>query len=155
MPDHAPNKHASASNACAGVWDCHVHGSLPLHQFGKEDLNRKRHRCKRCLADKMAIYRKKQPLRHMWNCFVQCAQQNFGSDAVDGLSWTEHGQPLLSRLVSAALADAPLQQQQQQQQLQQVYKLAWEQAEELDLQRVHLVRKKSKRQRTAETDTET
>jgi len=122
-----------------------------LHQFGKEDLSRKRHRCKRCLADKMAMYRKKQPLRHMWNYFVQCVQENFGSDAVDGLSWTEHGQPLLSRLVSGVLVDVPLQQQQ----LQQCYKLAWEPAVELDLQRVHLVRKKCKRQRAVETDAET
>ena len=116
-------------------WDCHIHGSLPLSRFGREDLARKRHRCKRCLADKMASYRARQPLRHMWTRFVQRAREHFSSDEVDGLDWSKHGQPLLSNIVDMAADTSALQS----------YKLDWMPGPVLHLHQVQLVKKRSTR----------
>jgi hypothetical protein len=139
MPDAAGPDTIAASDspACVEEWTCHVHGSLPLHRFAKEDLGRKRHRCKSCLAGRMALYRRQQPLRHMWHSFLQCARLNFGHTAVEGLCWLQHGRPLVNQLVNGMAHEMSLEPQQ----LQRCYKLAWESAEEFDLQKVHLVRK--------------
>ena len=118
--------------AGGGCWECRVHGSLPQHRFAREDLRRKRHRCKRCLADKMASYRTRNPLRHMWNSFVQRARKYFDCDAVDSLRWNEHGHPLLIKLVSGLACGTDSLR---------CYKLAWLPGEELNLQQVHLARK--------------
>ncbi len=112
---------------CAGlcVWECRIHGPLPVTRFSKEDLSRKRHRCKRCLADKMAKYRLRLPLRHMWNCFLQRARKHFDVDSVNGLHWIEHGQPLISKLLCGTAFDA---------RTLHCYKLTWLPGDELDLQ---------------------
>ena len=116
-------------------WECRIHGTLPVSQFSKEDLSRKRHRCKRCLADKMAAYRTRLPLRHMWNCFLQHAREQFDADAVNGLRWIEHGQPLISKLVRGVPFDA---------RSWRCYKLICLAGHELELQHVRLVRKRNR-----------
>jgi hypothetical protein len=85
----------------------------------------------------MAVYRRQQPLRHMWHSFLQCARLNFGHAAVEGLCWSQHGLSLVNKLANGMTDEASLEPQQ----LQTCYKLAWEPAEEFDLQKVHLVRK--------------
>jgi hypothetical protein len=113
-------------------WKCRIHGTLPVSQFSKEDLSRKRHRCKRCLAGKMAAYRMRLPLRHMWNRFLQHAREHFDADAVNGLRWIDHGQPLIAQLVRDATLDLHSLH---------CYKLTWLPGNKLDLQQVRLVRK--------------
>jgi hypothetical protein len=136
-----PAAPAAAAAAAAASWSCHVHGPLPLSDFAAEDLGRHRHRCKRCLAAKMSVYRARKPLRHMWLRFVQRARGHFSCSAADDLSWAQHGQTLLSRLIAGRKADAqPLQH----------YKLVWTPGvQELDLQRVQLALKQSKRKPAA------
>ena len=128
----------AAATAATHLWECNAHGPLPLFRFSSDDLSRKRRRCKRCLADKMAAYRARLPLRHMWNRFVQRARESFGRDAVGGLCWSEHGHPLLCRLISglARGSHVPLQ----------CYKLAWAPSPVFDLQQVRLVKKRSRTQ---------
>jgi hypothetical protein len=95
----------------------------------------------------MASYRSRQPGRHLWHRFLQTARENLRWDAsVSHLTWHEHGEPLLRRLLSGLQRED--QTAQQQQQLLQCYKLAWEMPKEgthLDLQKVHLVRMKKRR----------
>jgi hypothetical protein len=88
----------------------------------------------------MASYRSRQPGRHLWHRFLQSARENFSWDAsVSHLTWHEHEEPLLRRLLSS------LQGEDQTAQQLQCYKLVWEMPKEgtdLDLQKVHLVRMK-------------
>lgn len=130
--DHAD----SGAELCQ--WECRIHGTLPVSRFSKEDLSRKRHRCKRCLADKMAVYRTRLPLRHMWNCFLHRAREQFDADAVHGLRWIEHGQPLISELFRGVPYDA---------RSWRCYKLVCLPGHELQLQHVRLVRKRNRANR--------
>ena len=133
------------ATAAAPTWRCTLHGQLPLSRFSDDDLRRKRHRCKRCLADKMASYRARFPHRHMWNRFVQHARAEFGREGVDQLSWTEHGQPLLCRLLGSSSSNRCGQScDTDTKRLSQQYRLAWQAGGELDLQQVHLVKKGSR-----------
>ena len=78
---------------------CKKHGSLPLSRFYKEDLRRKSHRCKRCVADKVARWRQNHPLQTLWRRFVQRARVKFGKDVIANLSWQKDARPLIFRLV--------------------------------------------------------
>ena len=138
-----PATAATAANPLVDQWDCLLHGRLPVSHFAKEDLRRKRHRCKRCLAAKMASYRARQPLRHIWHRFLQSARKEFIWVAgVNELSWRQHGEPLLEKLFGGVhwqgetlSVRAPS-----------CFKLAWEPHSSLtlDLQKVHLVWKDSR-----------
>jgi hypothetical protein len=91
----------------------------------------------------MASYRSRQPGRHLWHRFLQSARENLSWDAsVSHLTWQEHGESLLRRLLSS------LQLEDQTAQQLQCYKLAWEIPDEgLDLQKVHLVRMKKRKRK--------
>jgi hypothetical protein len=92
-----------ASNAMAAeapTRECPKHGLLPLSRFYPEDLQRNRHRCKRCVADQVARWRKSNPQKTLWRRFIQRARRRFGAEAVSGLDWASYGQPLLRKLVS-------------------------------------------------------
>jgi hypothetical protein len=140
-PSAPPTALPIPAPAASSSWSCHVHGPLPLSHFSREDLSRHRHRCKRCLGHKMTVYRSRKPLRHMWIKFVQRARVHFNCDAADSLSWDEHGQPLLARLMAGMKEDAqPLQR----------YKIAWGAGEvQLDLQRVKLMLKQRRKKQVA------
>lgn len=148
-------QHAITKATFNPIWNCNIHGELPLNQFNKHDLARNCHRCKRCLADKMMSYRRRKPLQHMWYCFMRSARLHFGNDAVDGLRWTNQGQALVEQLVAAAVSKCDVAAASSQPQLslqliiQQHFKLTWgscggtQNECKLDLKQVHLVRKRT------------
>jgi len=86
----------------------------------------------------------------MWNYFLRSARLHFGDQVVEaiGLRWVDHGQPLIEQLVrnfAATAGNRYLPESDQSLQLlaiQQNYKLMWGPGDKLDLQQVHLVRKR-------------
>ena len=79
---------------------CPRHGFLPLSRFYPEDLRRNRSQCKRCVADRVALWRAKNPQQTLWRRFIQRARNHFGAEAADRLHWTTYGRPLLGKLIS-------------------------------------------------------
>ena len=119
---------------CPPTRTCLRHGELPSSRFYKEDVRRNRRRCKRCVADQVARWRERHPLRTLWRRFLQRARRRFGAATVTQLDWRSHGRPLLFRLVQAVDpegdAGAPLLER---------YMLTWENASaSLDLTQLFL-----------------
>lgn len=84
---------------------CHIHGKLPLTSFCVSDLMINRHRCKQCLVKGTQRWRRTHPLRHIWALFVQRARKRFGTGV--HLSWHEHGENILQRLLEQHNVESP------------------------------------------------
>lgn len=88
-----------------------MHGLLPLARFYPDDVRHNRRRCKRCMAERVAVRRQTHPLQTLWRRLVQRARARFSTmSAVSQWTWQEHGRRALLRLLSAmpASTDADL-----------------------------------------------
>lgn len=82
---------------------CAVHGLLPASSFYASDLRVHRTRCKTCIRDKVAMWRRHHPHQLLWMTFIGRATKKFGRDMVRPFrSWREHGHACLQRLCAAS-----------------------------------------------------